>query len=174
MKAIWDNVRGLDLLASLPEVRPDRFGAIGHSLGGHNAVFTAFFDSRIQVLVTSCGFDSFRDYMNGDITGWTSSRYMPKLTVYGSARVPFDFYELIAGLAPRAVWISAPKGDSNFQWTSVRRIVETATPIYALHGAAEHLHAEFPDCDHNFPDRMRAKAYSFFDAHLTRDRGLEN
>ena len=27
LKAVWDNIRGLDLLASLPFVRPDAFGA---------------------------------------------------------------------------------------------------------------------------------------------------
>ena len=36
LKAVWDNIRGLDLLESLPFVKPGGFGAIGHSLGGHN------------------------------------------------------------------------------------------------------------------------------------------
>ena len=31
MKAIWDNIRGLDLLDSLPYVRKGNYGAIGHS-----------------------------------------------------------------------------------------------------------------------------------------------
>ncbi len=35
LKAVWDNMRGLDLLASLPFVdHSNGFGAIGHSLGG--------------------------------------------------------------------------------------------------------------------------------------------
>src|SRR5687768_10912897 len=37
MKAIWDNIRGLDLLETLPFVRKGAFGVIGHSLGGHNS-----------------------------------------------------------------------------------------------------------------------------------------
>jgi len=32
MKAVWDNVRGLDLLDALPFVRPGRYAAVGHSL----------------------------------------------------------------------------------------------------------------------------------------------
>src|SRR5437870_5614894 len=67
MKAIWDNIRGLDLLESLPFVRRGKFGAIGHSLGGHNAIYTAVFDERIKAVVSSCGFDSFLDYMDGNI-----------------------------------------------------------------------------------------------------------
>jgi hypothetical protein len=59
MKAIRDNMRALDLLETLPFVLKGRFGAIGHSLGGHNAIFTAVFDPRLSVVVSSCGFDSF-------------------------------------------------------------------------------------------------------------------
>src|SRR5262249_3974487 len=55
MKATWNNIRGLDLLESLPFVKHGKFGAIGHSLGGHNSIFTAVFDERIQVVVSSCG-----------------------------------------------------------------------------------------------------------------------
>src|SRR5205807_193368 len=82
MKAIWDNIRGLDLLESLPFVNKRKLGAIGHSLGGHNAIYTAVFDQRIRVIVSSCGFDSFLDYKGGDIRGWTSERYMPRLLAY--------------------------------------------------------------------------------------------
>jgi len=82
MKAIWDNIRGLDLLESLPFVSTNGFGVIGHSLGGHNAVFTAVFDERLKVIVSSCGLDSFLDYMDGNIKGWTGPRYMPKLLDY--------------------------------------------------------------------------------------------
>jgi len=34
MRAIWDNVRAVDLLQSMGEVDGERIGAIGHSLGG--------------------------------------------------------------------------------------------------------------------------------------------
>ena len=80
LKAVWDNIRGLDLLESLPFVSPGTFGAVGHSLGGHNAVFTAVLDDRIKAVVSSCGLDSFVDYSGGDEklwmpeTGWTQTR----------------------------------------------------------------------------------------------------
>src|SRR5262249_48021872 len=65
LKAVWDNMRGLDLLASLPFVDQTRgFGTIGHSLGGHNSVYTAVFDDRLKAVVTSCGLDSYLDYYN--------------------------------------------------------------------------------------------------------------
>ncbi len=168
MKAIWDNMRGLDYLESLPFVRPGKFGTIGHSLGGHNAIYTAVFDERIKVVVSSCGFDSFVDYMDGKIKGWTSERYMPKLLEYQDAlgNIPFDFHELIGALAPRPVFINAPLGDTNFKWRSVDEIVGAAAQVYRLYRALENLRAEHPDCGHDFPAAIREEAYRLFEEKL--------
>ena len=168
MKAIWDNMRGLDLLATLPFVKPGGFGAIGHSLGGHNSVYTATFDERIKAVVSSCGLDSFADYKGGDITGWTSNRYMPRLADYKgrAAETPFDFDEVLAALAPRHVLISAPLKDDNFKAASVDRITTTARQVFALHGVPERLEVVHPDCPHDFPDEVREKAYAFLDKAL--------
>lgn len=159
MKAIWDNLRGLDLLTTLPFVRTNAFGAIGHSLGGHNSVYTAVFDQRIQVIVSSCGLDSYRDYMDGNIKGWTSARYMPKLLDYPLHEVPFDFHEMIGALAPRTCFISAPLGDTNFKWQSVDAVAVAAREVYRLFGAPEKLIVKHPDCAHRFPPEMREEAY---------------
>ncbi|HWQ92647.1 MAG TPA: alpha/beta hydrolase [Clostridia bacterium] len=163
MKAIWDNLRGVDLLESLPFVIPGRIGALGHSLGGHNAIYTAVFDQRIRAIVSSCGFDSFLDYKQGNIEGWTSPRYMPRLRDYQHrlADIPFDFHELIGALAPRPVFINAPIHDSNFAYRSVDRIVTAAKPVYRLYGATRRLVALHPDCGHDFPADTREQAYSF-------------
>lgn len=166
MKAIWDNLRGLDLLESLPFVVRGRFGAIGHSLGGHNAVFTAAFDRRLVAVVSSCGLDSFLDYKDGDITGWTSARYMPRLRNYRLDAIPFDFHEVIASLAPRFVFLSAPFGDTNFKWRSVVRIREAALPVFSLYGATDRLRVEHPACGHLFPPEVREQAYQVLDAAL--------
>ena len=163
MKAIWDNMRGLDLLETLPFVKKGKFGAIGHSLGAHNSIYTAVFDERIKVIVSSCGFDSYRDYMNGNIKGWTQERYMPRLADYKLSEIPFDFYELIGALAPRVCFINAPTADSNFKWQSVDRIVAAAKPIYRLYRVPENLSVVHPDCPHDFPDEIRAQAYRVID-----------
>jgi dienelactone hydrolase len=159
MKAIWDNMRGMDYLLTLPFVQTNGFGAIGHSLGGHNSIYTAAFDKRIRVVVSSCGFDSFRDYKNGDIKGWTSARYMPRLLTYSAAEIPFDFHELIGCLAPRSCFVSAPLGDTNFQWRSVDGIARAALPVYELFAVKARLQIQHPDCGHLFPQPMREEAY---------------
>lgn len=168
MKAIWDNMRGIDLLLSLPYVKQVGVGAIGHSLGGHNAVYTALFDRRIVAVVTSCGLDSYVDYKDGDIRGWTSTRYMPKLLDYRDhpQDIPFDFHEMIGALAPRWCFISAPQRDSNFKADSVDRIVTAASQIYRLYGVPERLKVVHPDCDHDFPPAVRQQAYRMLDKAL--------
>lgn len=174
--AVWDNIRGIDLLCSLPFVKQDTIGAIGHSLGGHNAIYTAAFDKRIAVVVSSCGFDSYQDYYGGDQTkwiagkGWTQLRYMPKLTNYRENlnEIPFDFDEILSAIAPRPVLVVAPLHDSNFQATSVRRLVHNASTVYALYGAEKRLKLLQPDCSHDFPIAMREEAYQLFDEVLAR------
>ena len=163
MKAIWNNIRALDLLQSLPYIRTNGFAAIGHSLGGHNSIFTAVFDERITVIVSSCGFDSFRDYMNGNIRGWTSERYMPRLLDYPLSDLPFDFYELAGCLAPRYFLVNAPNGDTNFKWQSVEAIHAEARKVYGLYKAAGRLQVEHPDCGHLFPQEMQQKAFTLME-----------
>ena len=172
MKAIHDNRRGLDLLESLPFVETSLgFGVIGHSLGGHNAIYTAVFDERITVIASSCGFDSYLDYYDGADRvwhfgkGWCQDRYMAKLADYRGRleEIPFDFHEMIGALAPRPFFVNAPLGDSNFRWRSVDEVIKAARDIYRLMGAPDHIQVEHPDCAHDFPTTMRQRAYEMFD-----------
>jgi dienelactone hydrolase len=171
LKAVWDNMRGLDLLESLPYVDGSRMGAIGHSLGGHNSVYTAVFDGRLKVVVSSCGLDSYLDYYGGDEKnwqpekGWCQTRYMRKLADYKGRLedIPFDFHEMVGALAPRHVLIIAPKKDSNFRADSVDRIAAAARPVFKLLGHEDRLKVEHPDCEHDFPAEMREAAYVLFD-----------
>ncbi|MGQ9731315.1 MAG: alpha/beta hydrolase [Candidatus Zipacnadales bacterium] len=173
MKGIWNHMRAVDLLQSLPAVDPKRIGVIGHSLGGHNSLYLAVFDERIRAVVTSCGFNSFAKYYGGDLTGWSHNGYMPRIaSVYGKdpARMPFDFTEVLGALAPRPVFINAPLGDTNFEVSGVYDCVKAARPVYALLGAPEALVAVHPDCGHDFPPEIREQAYAFLDRTLA-DRG---
>ncbi len=177
LKAIWDNSRGLDLLTALPYVATNRgFAAIGHSLGGHNALFTAALDPRISIVATSCGFDSFQDYMDGQEAvwqagrGWCQDRYMPRLAAYRGrlAQLPFDFPEILAAIAPRPIFVNAPLGDSNFRWRSVDRVVTAARQLSKQAGFPSQITVEHPDSSHRFPSDLREKAYQMFDTTLRR------
>jgi dienelactone hydrolase len=173
MKAIWNNIRAIDLLQSLPEVDGQRIGCIGHSLGGHNTMFTAAFDSRIKALVSNCGFTSFPKYYGGNIKGWTGATYMPRIaSVYESkpARLPFDFTEVVAVFAPRAFLASSPLQDDNFEVSGVKDCIAAAQPVYELLGAKDKLAANYPDCKHDFPKDVRKVAYAWLDRWLKEKR----
>ena len=166
MKGIVNHRRCVDFLSALSFVDADRIGVIGHSLGGHNAIFLGAFDERLKVIVSSCGWCPFHDYYGGDIKGWTSDRYMPRLRdVYelNPDKVPFDFYELIAALAPRTFVSVSPVRDANFDINGVKKAIPVAGSIYALFKAREELILLSPDCEHDFPTDMRLQSYNVID-----------
>ena len=166
MKGIFNHMRCVDLLAARDDVDPERIGVIGHSLGGHNAMFVGAFDERLKVIVSSCGWTPFHDYYGGKLAGWTSDRYMPRLRdVYGldPDRVPFDFYEVVAALAPRAFFSCSPTKDSNFDVAGVKKAIPAAQAVYQLLGAPQALQVRYPDCEHDFPEEVRREAYEFID-----------
>jgi pimeloyl-ACP methyl ester carboxylesterase len=173
MKAIYDNTRAIDLLTSLAEVDSKNIGCIGHSLGGHNTMFTAVFDERIKALVSCCGFTRFHKYYSGNLKGWASDRYMPLIqTRYHSNpdQVPFDFPEIVACFAPRAFFTCSPMSDSNFKVSGVKDSLHSAQPIFDLYQRPENLQAVYPDTGHDFPDDARETAYKFLDLHLKTNR----
>lgn len=169
MKAIWNNIRAVDLLETIPQVDKSRIGVIGHSLGGHNAMFTAFFDERLKAVVTSCGFCPFHDYYKGALQGWTSDRYMPRIReVYGNNpdKVTFDFYEILAGLAPRGCYSNSPLHDSNFEVEGVKKAFAKAEAVYEIFGVKDRLKLAMPDAEHSFPEEQRHEAYEWLKEQL--------
>ena len=172
MKGIWNHMRAVDLLQSLPEVDGARIGCIGHSLGGHNTLFLSAFDPRIKAMVSNSGFTSFAKFAEfhaGNLDAWSGISYMPRVrTVYGNdpGKMPFDFNQILASLAPRALLVIAPKQDPNFDVAGVRESVAYASASYALMAVAEKLSALYPEGGHTFPEEMRQAAYSWLDRWL--------
>jgi putative membrane-bound dehydrogenase-like protein len=166
MKGIFNHMRAVDLLASRPEVDASRIGAIGHSLGGHNAMFLGVFDDRVKVIVSSCGWTPLHDYYGGKLAGWTSDRYVPRIRdeyKLDPDRVPFDMYEIVASFAPRAFFSVSPLHDDNFEVEGVRKVIAAAKPIYELLGVPDNLQVRYPDAPHDFPPKERHEAYAFID-----------
>ncbi len=167
MKGIFNHIRCVDYLVTRPDVDPARLGVIGHSLGGHNAIFAAAFDERLQVAVSSCGWTPFHYYYNGNPTGWSSDRYMPRIRdrfALDPNQIPFDFYECIAALAPRAFFSNSPLHDDNFDVHGVRKAEPVIAKVYELHHARDRFQIRHPDAGHDFPPEVREEAYRFIDS----------
>jgi dienelactone hydrolase len=166
MKAVWDNIRGIDLLETLPEVNAKRIGIIGHGLGGQNALLTAAFDYRLAAVVSSCGFTTFQRYKGGKLGDWGDAHMMPRIqSVYNSdpARIPFDFAELLGTLAPRAVFVSAPLQDSVMDVEGVKSAVGGAAAVYQFRKVANALRVVHPNGGRDFAEAARGEAYGWLD-----------
>jgi len=165
MKGIVNHIRAVDVLVSLPDVNSRKIAVIGHSLGGHNALFVAAFDKRIRAVVTSCGFTSMTYYYGGNLKGWASDRYMPLISsLYHNSpkELPFDFSDILSAIAPRGVFVNAPLHDSNFDVKGVKECLAKVKNKFPDH----QLGIEHPDCSHDFPTAVRERAYEFLDREL--------
>ncbi|MDR6783938.1 alpha/beta hydrolase family protein [Pedobacter africanus] len=178
MKAIFNHMRCIDLLQSRKDVDPNHIGVIGHSLGGHNAIFVGAFDERVKVTVSSCGWTLMEHYNAGDevtkkhggkLGPWAQTRYMPLIRdkyQLDAAKVPFNFDGAIAALAPRPFFSNSPTGDANFDVNGVKEGVAGIAEVYRLFKAGDKLQVRYPDAGHDFPPETRQEAYKFIDAAL--------
>ena len=186
MKSIFDNMRCVDLLQARVDVDPSRIGVIGHSLGGHTAIFTGAFDNRLKVIVSSCGW-TLMDYYNageeatkkygGALGPWAQERYMPLLRDkydLDIKKIPFDFDEVIAALAPRAFFSNSPVNDSNFNIKGVRKGIAEVSEVYDFLGAKDKLEVRYPNSEHDFPPEVRLEVYRFIDKVLKITSEIEN
>lgn len=179
MKAVFDNVRCVDFLQARADVDPERIGIIGHSLGGHTAMYTAAFETRLKAIVSSCGWTLRRYYNNYNeekrkefgsrLWGAAQERYSPlALTKYQLKveKMPFDFDELMAVIAPRPFFSNSPIHDANFNVEGVRIGIANASEVYHFLRADDNLQVRYPIASHDFPPIVRFEAYEFLDHFL--------
>ena len=172
MAAIASHRRGVDLLTGHAQVDSQRIAVIGHSLGGHNAMFLGAFDERVKAIVSSCGWDPFHHYYGGKLAGWASDRYMPRIReLYGldPDAMPFDFYEVAAALAPRGFFSCSPLRDGNFDAQGVKQAQPRIAEVYRLLGAEQRFVVQYPDSEHDFPPDTRLQAYEFLQQALNQE-----
>lgn len=62
-KTLTDLSRAIDVLCSFDFVDSNRIGAIGHSLGGQEAIWISWFDEKVKVVASSCGTSCIEDFL---------------------------------------------------------------------------------------------------------------
>ena len=163
-KGLVNHILALDALQEITGRYNPVIGVIGHSLGGSNALFLAAHDPRIAACVCSAGYSSFSSYARHHpmgLAGWAlREKYMPRIADEFETRVnrlPSDFDDVLAAIAPCPLFISAPTHDDTFECASARVLAEAATPLWP----GGDLVLKTPDADHSFPDAERRAAYDF-------------
>jgi len=181
IKGVFNHMTCVDLLQVHPDVDPNKIGTIGHSLGGHNAMFLAAFDDRVKIAVSSCGWTPFEYYetKKGRLKTWALPRYMPPLeTIYNSdhRKFPFDFHEVAAAIAPRVFFSSSPTNDGVFPGWGPKAAASYIREYYRAYGAEKAFQFHQPRAQHRFPWDTRQKAYrcmnDTFDYHFHGSLGL--
>ena len=80
---VWDVMRLIDYLETRPDVDASRIGLIGFSKGGMEAYLAAAVDTRIKVVVSAIGVQSFRWAL--DHGGWSARTNSFKPALKGAA-----------------------------------------------------------------------------------------
>lgn len=131
-KMLYDAMRGVDVLESLPQVDRHRIGAIGHSLGAKEALYLAAFDERVKAAAASEGGIGFRS------TNWDASWYLGE--AIRDPDFPLNHHQLLGLIAPRPFLIlggeSGPgAADGDRSWP----LINAALPVWRLYGEPTRL-----------------------------------
>lgn len=158
-KYISDLARGIDLLESLDYVDAKRIGAIGHSLGGQEALWLTWYDKRIKAAVCSCGISQlrsiFRDGINHNFAMFT----------FGLGQIG-DIVDLVCDMAPRPFMMANGTEDGILPIDGVEEIRDRAEQKYKSLQAGENFCSVVFKGAHSFPDEVKKRAYEWLDRFL--------
>ena len=145
-RMVEDTTRAVDALASDAAIDPTRISVFGYTIGGTVGLYAAALDPRIKSVVSISGFTPMRTDTAGRGTGGLA-RYsderalLPRLGFFigHESRLPYDFDELIATIAPRPVLVVEPTMDRATTPEDVRQTVARARQVYNLYSASDKL-----------------------------------
>jgi hypothetical protein len=156
---LQDNMRAIDLLASLHFVRTDRIGVTGASGGGNQTMWLAAMDDRIAASVPVASVGTFQSYVGG-------SNCVCETLPDG-----LQFLEeslVLALAAPNAMKICSCLGEiySAFFPKEMLRSFRDARKIFQSLGADEKFAYQIFNHPHGYWPEMREAMLGWFDLHL--------
>lgn len=152
---IWDAVRGLDYLASRPDIRGDRLGCMGNSGGGTQTAYVMALDDRVAAAAVSCYLTSLLGRMPRTIGPQDAEQ-----NIFGQLAFGMDHADYLFMRAPRPTLVCAATRDF-FDIGDTREAVSETRRIYDLFGAGERLALAETDAEHGFSRPLREAACRF-------------
>lgn len=163
-KMVADARGAVDALSNFDFIDSTRIFIAGYSLGATVGLFAAALDDRIDGIVSVAGFTPMR--LNTPEKGMEGIRayshlhgLLPRLGFFvgNEARIPFDFHQILACIAPRPLLVIAPTMDKDANLDDVRNAVESARDVFVLHGVPDNLEIFSPDDYSRYSPEMREK-----------------
>ncbi len=144
---LWNSMRSVDFLLSLPEVDPERIACTGESGGGTQTFLLSAVDDRIK---TAAPVNMISFIMQGG----SLCENAPNL------RIDTNNVELGALMAPRPLMMVSATGD----WTKNTMTSEypAIRSIYRLFGAEDKITAVQMNAPHNYNQDSREAVYGWF------------
>ncbi len=166
-KMVEDTLAAEEALRKLPFIDRQRIYLLGYGTGGMTALHAAALDDRIAGVVSVAGFTPMRldtlDKGTGGVARW--SRWLPlepclAAFVGHEARIPYDYHEVLAMIAPRKVAVIAPRIDYQATLADVETCVDEAAKVFELLSAPDHLHFQVLDDYNHFSPETQKEAFS--------------
>ena len=146
-----DTRAAIDALSREAQADSSRIYLLGYSMGANIALHTAVLDPRVKGVVSLNGFTPMRPDTAEKGTGGIARYFrehdlLPRMGAFAGkeARLPYDYDELIAAIAPRPVYVLSPQFDRDATPADVKKAVEQARKVYRLYNAANNLMLDEP------------------------------
>jgi len=157
---VWESMRAIDLLSTLPEVDPERIGVTGNSGGGLNTLFTAALDGRVRAAAIAGYVFHFNHWIKYAGSHCTCC-YLPGL--YRS----MEWFEIASLTAPRALLMLQGERDDIFAIVGARKAGRETEAVYSLLGLKSLARFdEIPGQHHAYSQPFRERMYGWMLRHL--------
>jgi dienelactone hydrolase len=172
-KMVADVKGAVEALKNLDFIDSTKIFVVGYSLGATVGLYAAALDERIAGVVSIAGFSPMR--LNTPEKGTEGIKafshmhgLLPRLGFFvgNEDRIPYDFHEILACIAPRPLMVIAPVMDKDEILQDVGNCVEQARKIYSLYGSPDNIQIFSPDDYNRFSNVMREKTYKWLQERL--------
>jgi dienelactone hydrolase len=161
-KMVADTKGAVDALANLDFIDKNRIIVAGYSLGATVGLYAAATDERIAGVVSVAGFTPMRTNSldrgtEGILTYSHLHGLQPRLGFFvdNESRIPVDFNEIIAAIAPRPVLLIAPEFNKDAHLQDIKNAVFEAEQVYKLFEKPGNIQLQIPWDINRFSPEMR-------------------